>query len=126
MWLQMDRLGANYMKTVGEIKTMLGAVPLVVNLPIGSEETFQGVFDLVAMKSIIWTGEVRSALAPLQFTKRAELCHLLGMGINSGSSKGTFAFRRIAQSFELQPCLGHGPCTLSQELGLSNDRGVRC
>ena len=59
--LQMDRLGANYMKTVGEIRTMLGSTPLVVNLPIGSEETFQGVFDLVAMKSIIWTGEVSPA-----------------------------------------------------------------
>ncbi|KAK9860335.1 hypothetical protein WJX84_005530 [Apatococcus fuscideae] len=54
---KMDRLGANFMKTVGEIRTMLGSTPLVVNLPIGSEENFQGVFDLVAMKSIIWTGE---------------------------------------------------------------------
>ena len=57
----MDRLGANYMKTVGEIRTMLGSTPLVINLPIGSEDNFQGVFDLVAMKSIIWTGEVRPA-----------------------------------------------------------------
>lgn len=71
---QMDRLGANYMKTVGEIKTMLGAVPLVVNLPIGSEETFQGVFDLVAMKSIIWTGEVSSALSSHQVTCTCATC----------------------------------------------------
>ena len=43
---------------------MLGAVPLVVNLPIGSEEKFLGVFDLVAMKSIVWTGEVNPWPAP--------------------------------------------------------------
>ena len=41
------------------IESMLGANPAVVTLPIGSEDNFQGVIDLVAMKAITWTGEVR-------------------------------------------------------------------
>ena len=44
---------------------MLGAKPAVTTLPIGSEDNFKGVIDLVAMKAITWTGEVRCAL-PLQ------------------------------------------------------------
>lgn len=40
------------------IETMLGAKPAVTTLPIGSEDNFQGVIDLVAMKAITWTGEV--------------------------------------------------------------------
>ena len=41
------------------IESMLGANPAVTTLPIGSEDNFQGVIDLVAMKAITWNGEVR-------------------------------------------------------------------
>lgn len=47
-------------RTVGMIESMLGANPAVTTLPIGSEDNFQGVIDLVAMKAITWTGEVGS------------------------------------------------------------------
>ena len=45
------------------IESMLGAKPAVTTLPIGSEDNFKGVIDLVAMKAITWTGEVRCALS---------------------------------------------------------------
>lgn len=55
---KMDRMGANFMRTRDMIQEMLGAIPLVMQLPIGAEDTFEGVFDLVRMKAITWDGEV--------------------------------------------------------------------
>lgn len=55
-------------RTVSMIESMLGANPAVTTLPIGSEDNFQGVIDLVAMKAITWNGEVRCPepdLAPI-------------------------------------------------------------
>lgn len=54
---KMDRLGANFFRTRDMIVTNLGAKPLVIQIPIGSEDTFQGVIDLVKMKAIVWSGE---------------------------------------------------------------------
>lgn len=54
---KMDRLGANFYRTVDMVVTNLAARPLVVQLPIGSEENFKGVIDLVRMKAIVWGGE---------------------------------------------------------------------
>lgn len=51
-------MGANFLRTRDMIEEMLGATPLVMQLPIGAEDTFEGVFDLVAMKAITWNGEV--------------------------------------------------------------------
>ena len=42
----------------------LGATPLVLTLPIGGEESFMGVVDLVAMKGITWQGEARARFPP--------------------------------------------------------------
>ncbi|XP_042512022.1 elongation factor G-2, chloroplastic [Macadamia integrifolia] len=54
---KMDRLGANFFRTRDMIVTNLGAKPLVLQIPIGAEDNFQGVVDLVKMKAIIWSGE---------------------------------------------------------------------
>lgn len=54
---KMDRLGANFYRTKDMIVTNLGAKPLVLQLPIGSEDSFKGVVDLVKMKAIVWSGE---------------------------------------------------------------------
>lgn len=51
---KMDRLGANFLRVVEQIKGRLRANPLVMQLPIGSEENFLGVVDLVAMHAIVW------------------------------------------------------------------------
>ncbi|NBX74170.1 MAG: elongation factor G [Alphaproteobacteria bacterium] len=54
---KMDRMGANFYRTVDMIKDRLGAHPLVVQLPIGSEENFKGIIDLQRMKAVVWGGE---------------------------------------------------------------------
>ena len=62
---KMDRMGANFLRTRDMIEEMLGAVPLVMQLPIGSEDNFEGVFDLVGMKAITWNGEVQDCFDTL-------------------------------------------------------------
>ena len=54
---KMDRAGANFLKVVGQIKERLGAVPVPLQIPIGAEEGFEGVVDLVRMKAIYWNQE---------------------------------------------------------------------
>ncbi|MEQ8610340.1 MAG: elongation factor G [Parvibaculum sp.] len=54
---KMDRMGANFYRCVDMIVTRLGAVPLVLQLPIGSESEFEGLIDLIRMKEIIWKDE---------------------------------------------------------------------
>jgi elongation factor G len=54
---KMDRIGADFYRCVDMIIDRLGATPLVIQLPIGSEEHFQGVIDLVKMKALVWGGE---------------------------------------------------------------------
>ncbi|XP_078167433.1 translation elongation factor EFG/EF2 protein [Carex rostrata] len=54
---KMDRLGANFYRTRDMIISNLAAKPLVIQLPIGAEDAFKGVVDLVRMKAIVWTGE---------------------------------------------------------------------
>jgi len=51
---KMDRAGANFLRVVEQIKTRLGANPVPIQLPIGAEENFKGVVDLVKMKAIWW------------------------------------------------------------------------
>ncbi len=55
---KMDRTGANFFKVVNDIKEMLGANPVPVVIPIGAEDKFQGVIDLITMKAMIYkTGD---------------------------------------------------------------------
>lgn len=51
---KLDRLGADFYRVVGQIKDILGAKPLVMTLPIGIEDDFTGVVDLMTMKAWIW------------------------------------------------------------------------
>ena len=54
---KMDRVGANFHRVVEHIKTRLGATPIILQLPIGSEEKFKGIVDLVEMRAIYWEEE---------------------------------------------------------------------
>ncbi len=58
---KMDRIGANFHRCVDMVKNKLGAVPLIIQLPIGNEKDFKGVIDLVSMKAIIWEKEALGA-----------------------------------------------------------------
>jgi len=51
---KMDRAGANFLRCVDQIKTRLRGVPVPIQLPIGAEDTFEGVVDLIRMKEIWW------------------------------------------------------------------------
>ena len=54
---KMDRAGADFLRVVEQIKTRLGSAPVPLQLPIGSEENFNGVVDLLRMKAIYWNGD---------------------------------------------------------------------
>ncbi|MGY0797841.1 elongation factor G [Lysobacter sp. A286] len=54
---KMDRTGANFNKVVGQLKTRLGAYPVPMQVPVGAEDGFDGVIDLVKMKRIHWDTE---------------------------------------------------------------------
>ncbi|MFJ7155798.1 elongation factor G [Streptomyces sp. NPDC101118] len=54
---KLDRTGAEFHRCVDMIKDRLGAVPIVMQLPIGAEADFQGVVDLVTMKAFVWSAE---------------------------------------------------------------------
>src|SRR5678816_1225128 len=54
---KMDRIGADFGRVVGQIRERLNANPVPIQLPIGSEEAFRGVVDVVRMKAIVWNDE---------------------------------------------------------------------
>ncbi len=58
---KMDRVGADFLRVVGQVKDRLGANPVPIQMAIGAEEGFQGVVDLVRMKAIIWDEGSRGA-----------------------------------------------------------------
>ena len=58
---KMDRSGANYYEVVRQLKDVLGANPCPIQIPIGAEETFKGVVDLIKMKAIFWHDETMGA-----------------------------------------------------------------
>ena len=58
---KMDRSGADFFETVQQMKDILGANPCPVQIPIGAEENFKGVIDLIKMKAILWHDETMGA-----------------------------------------------------------------
>ncbi|MCC7090964.1 MAG: elongation factor G [Nitrosomonas sp.] len=56
---KMDRSGANFMRVYEQIKARLKAAPIPIQLPIGAEDKFEGVIDLIKMKAIYWDDESR-------------------------------------------------------------------
>jgi elongation factor G len=51
---KMDRLGADYQRVLQEMHDKLGAKPLLLQLPLGTEEHFRGIIDLIDMQSVVW------------------------------------------------------------------------
>lgn len=58
---KMDRSGANFFETVQQMKDILGANPCPIQIPIGAEENFKGVVDLIKMKAMYWNEETMGA-----------------------------------------------------------------
>ena len=74
---KMDRVGADFLRVVKMIEDRLGARPLVTQLPVGSEDRFQGVVDLVRMKALLWDNEnlgasFREAAIPAELQVQAD------------------------------------------------------
>ncbi len=73
---KMDRVGASYDRTIESIRARLGALPIAMQMPIGSEAAFQGVIDLMTMQAIYWDDELgrdpREADVPLEMKAEAE------------------------------------------------------
>ncbi|PLX70223.1 MAG: elongation factor G [Denitrovibrio sp.] len=74
---KMDRTGADFFKVIKQLKEKLAANPVAIQLPIGAEEKFEGVIDLVEMKAIIWNGEELGASfetteIPAEYAEQAE------------------------------------------------------
>ena len=58
---KMDHSGADFFETVQQMKDILGANPVAIQIPIGAEENFKGVVDLIKMKAILWHDETMGA-----------------------------------------------------------------
>ena len=58
---KMDRSGADFFETVRQMNEILGANPIVIQIPIGAEENFKGLVDLIKMKAIVWHDETMGA-----------------------------------------------------------------
>ena len=73
---KMDRVGANFLRVVGQVKDRLGGHAVPIQLPIGAEDGFEGVVDLVRMKAIYWEEESRGMKYELRDIpeEMADLC----------------------------------------------------
>ena len=58
---KMDKIGADFFRCVEEIRTKVGGRPVCIQLPIGSENDFRGIIDLVRMKAVVWEDEALGA-----------------------------------------------------------------
>ncbi len=58
---KMDKIGADFFRCVEEIRTKVGGRPVCIQLPIGSENDFKGIIDLVRMKAVVWEDEALGA-----------------------------------------------------------------
>ena len=58
---KMDRSGADFFDVVRQVREVLGATPVAIQIPVGREETFKGVVDLIKMKAILWHDETMGA-----------------------------------------------------------------
>jgi elongation factor G len=79
---KMDRSGANFLRCVDMIKNRLGARPLPVHLPIGSEDNFRGMIDLVEMKALVWEQDDRDA-KPVPYEITPDLADKLNIAVPS-------------------------------------------
>ena len=69
---KMDRTGADFFYSVQTMKDRLGANALPIQLPIGAEENFKGVVDLVKMKGLIWTDELGAAYEEIEIPEELQ------------------------------------------------------
>jgi len=79
---KMDRSGANFLRCVDMIKKRLGSRPLPVQLPIGSEDNFKGMIDLVEMQALVWDSDDKDA-EPAKLEITADIADKLNITVPS-------------------------------------------
>ena len=101
---KMDRAGADFLRVVGQVTERLGASPVPVQLPIGAEEKFEGIIDLVRMKAIYWDDanmgtsfELREIADDLQ----AEALHWRGKMIEAAAEADDELLDKFVEDGEL-------------------------
>jgi len=72
---KMDRMGANFLRVVNQLRERLGANPVPLQMPIGAEESFKGVVDLLKMKAVIWDEDSRG----MKYQEQQIPAHLQGL-----------------------------------------------
>ena len=75
---KMDRSGADFYNCLSMLEERLGANPVAMQIPIGNEEKFRGVVDLITMKAIIWNDETMGAKYSVQEIDDATMCVSVG------------------------------------------------
>src|SRR3972149_3998398 len=63
---KMDRVGADFQRCLEMMRTRLGTIPVPIQIPLGKEEHFRGVVDLVEMKAVIWTDDLGTNTDPVE------------------------------------------------------------
>jgi elongation factor G len=87
---KMDRVGADFFMSVGTIKEKLGARPLPIQIPIGAEEKFKGMVDLVKMKGITFADETMGALTATVFAE--SFCRMSSMTMSKSAPSRSILF----------------------------------
>jgi elongation factor G len=77
---KMDRVGADFEACVSQLRSKLHANPIVIQLPLGEQDSFDGIIDLVSMRAIIWKEETLGAAfdmldIPAEYAEKAKLAH---------------------------------------------------
>ena len=115
---KMDRTGADYYRCIDMIIDRLGATPLVIQLPIGGEEHFQGIIDLVKMKALIWSGEELGAKfeeveIPAEYAEKAKEYRekLVEIAVEQDDDLLAKYLDGVEPSFaDLKKCIRKGTC----------------
>ena len=89
---KMDRTGADFFRSLEMIRSRLGAIPVVVQLPLGAEDGFRGVIDLIEEVALVWPEDGRQARAGLR--AGADPRRVRGPGARVPRAPGGGAVRR--------------------------------
>jgi elongation factor G len=103
---KMDRMGSNFYRAVEQISTKLGSNPVPVQLPIGAEENFKGVVDLIRMKAIYWDEESKGtkfefADIPAEMQEDADKWH--AQMVESAAEASEELMNKYLEAGELSP-----------------------
>jgi len=118
---KMDRMGANFARCVQMMRDRLNATPLVMQLPIGSENEFRGVVDVVSMRAIIWRDETLGAKfdyveIPDELKDEAESAHeaLVELAVEQDEEvMEAYLDGQEPDEETLKRCIRTGTCNLS-------------